>query len=92
MGYHEPHLTPWVIIYRVFILKYSWNIFNKSVFLIILKSLKFSSHYYVTIYIQNLLKICHCKKIQVHVQVFLLFKNTGYNVFKVFFGIFHSLN
>jgi hypothetical protein len=29
-GYHEPHLPPWVIVYWVFILKYFWNISNKS--------------------------------------------------------------
>jgi hypothetical protein len=33
------------------------------------------------------------KKIQVHLQdFFLLHKNTSYNVFKMFLGIFHSLD
>jgi hypothetical protein len=31
------------------------------------------------------------KKIQVLLQVLLLFKNIGYNVFKVLLGIHHSL-
>ncbi len=30
MEYREPHLPTWVIIYWVFILKYSWNIMKKS--------------------------------------------------------------
>jgi hypothetical protein len=28
MGYHEPPPPPWVIVYWVFILEYSWNILN----------------------------------------------------------------
>jgi hypothetical protein len=43
------------------------------------------------IYIKYLLKISHFQN-QVHLQVFLLFKSIGYNVFKVTLGIFHSLN
>jgi hypothetical protein len=35
--------------------------------------------------IKNLVKICHCQKNQIHLQIFLLLKNTSYNVFKVFF-------
>jgi hypothetical protein len=34
------------------------------------------------VYIKNLLKNVIVKKIQVHLQVLLLFKNIGYNVFK----------
>jgi hypothetical protein len=30
MRYHEPHPPLWVTIYWVFILKYFWNILNKS--------------------------------------------------------------
>jgi hypothetical protein len=51
MGYHEPHLPPWVIVYWVFILKYFWNILNKSLQENLFKSLKISSHYYVMVYI-----------------------------------------
>jgi len=43
------------------------------------------------VYIINMLKIYHLKK-KLHLQVLLLFKNIGYNVFKVFLGIFHSLD
>jgi len=56
------------------------------------KSLKFSSHYYVMVYIKNLSKNVIVKKIQIHLQMLLLFKNIGYNDFKMFLGIFHSLN
>jgi len=54
--------------------------------------LKISSDYYVMVYIKNLLKICHCQKIQVHLQVLLLLKSIGNNAFQMFLGIFHLLN
>jgi len=41
------------------------------------------------IYIENLLNISHLKKIQIHLQVLLLLKNTCYNVFKVFLSIIY---
>jgi hypothetical protein len=44
------------------------------------------------VYIKNLSKNVIVKKIQIHLQMFLLFKNIGYNDFKMFLGIFHSLN
>jgi hypothetical protein len=44
------------------------------------------------VYIKKLLNICHCQKFQIHLQVLLLLKNTSYNVFKMFLGIFHSLD
>ncbi len=31
------------------------------------------------------------KRVQVHLQVLLLKKNIGYSVFKMFLGIYHSL-
>ncbi len=36
--------------------------FEQKTFLKSWKILKFSSHYYVIVYIKNLLKICHCQK------------------------------
>ncbi len=83
--YHEPHSPSWVTAYWVFILEYSWNILNKFFY-------KFSSHYYIMVYIKNLLEICHVKKIQAHLQVHLLLKNIGYTVLKMLLGIFHSLD
>jgi len=50
---HELDLPPWVTIYWVFILKYSWNLLNTNLFKNLEKSLKFPSHYYVVIYIKN---------------------------------------
>jgi hypothetical protein len=44
------------------------------------------------VYIKKLLKNVIFKKIQIHLQVFLLLKNTSYNAFKVFLDIFHSLD
>jgi hypothetical protein len=46
------------------------------------------------VYIKNLLNICNFKKIQIHLQVFLLFKSTGhgYNGLKIILDIFHSLD
>jgi hypothetical protein len=44
------------------------------------------------VYIKILLKYVIFKKNQVHLQVFLLFKNIGFNVFKMFLGIFHLLD
>jgi hypothetical protein len=32
------------------------------------------------------------KKIQIHLQVVLLFKNSDYNAFKMLLDIFHSLD
>jgi hypothetical protein len=58
-----------------------WNIFGifwKRKLNFFEKSQKFILHYYVIVYIRNLLKLCHFPKIQVHLQVFL--------------GVFHSLN
>jgi len=75
------------VYFRTF-LEYFEQFFLKN----ILKSLKFSLDYYVMVYIKNLLKIWHCQKIQVHLQVLLLLKSIGYNVFKMFLGIFHLLN
>jgi len=42
------------------------------------------------IYIENLLNISHLKKIQIHLQVLLLLKNTCYNVLKVFLSIIYK--
>jgi hypothetical protein len=43
---------------------------------------------FVNVSIKSLLKIYHLKKIQIHLQLFLLFRNTSYSVFKEFLGIF----
>jgi hypothetical protein len=59
--YHEPHPhPPWVIAYVYFVmfLKY----FEQFVFKIHEKSWNFSSHYYVMVYNQTLLKIYHFQK------------------------------
>jgi hypothetical protein len=61
-GYCELDPPPWVTAYWVFILQYSWNLLNKSLFKNLLKFLKFSSPYYVIFYIKTLLKICLSKK------------------------------
>jgi hypothetical protein len=62
-------------------------------FLKILNFLKeFSSHYYVMDHNKNCYKYFIVKKIEVHLQAFELFKNIGYNVFKMLFSIFHSLD
>jgi len=56
------------------------------------KKIKFSSHYYFMVYVKNLLKICDCQKNSNLFTSFLLLKNTNYNIFKIFLGIFHSLD
>ncbi len=38
------------------------------------------------VYILKCFKMSFSKKIQLHLQVLLLFKNIGYNVFKMIFG------
>jgi hypothetical protein len=48
---------------------------------------KKSSHYYVMVYIKNFLKICHCKKNQMHLQSFYCFK-TLVTIFWNVFGFF----
>jgi hypothetical protein len=52
-------------------------------------SWKFSSYYIIIFYIINMPK--NIIKIY-HLQILPLFKNIGYNVFKLFLGIFHSLD
>jgi hypothetical protein len=60
-GDYEPHPSFWVIAYWVFILKYFWNILNKS-FLKILKNLEIIITLLCMVYIKNLLKLCHFQK------------------------------
>jgi hypothetical protein len=84
--YHEPHPPLWVIVYWVFILKYFWNILNKKIW----RSLKFSLHYYVMVYIKNLLNICDCKKnSSPFTSLFIALKH-WLQCFQMFLGIFHS--
>ncbi len=82
---------PWVIAYWVFILKYSWNLLSKSFLKNFEKSWNFSSHYYVMVYIKNLLRICHCQKNSSPFTIPFIILKIGYNVFKMLLGIFHSL-
>jgi hypothetical protein len=89
IGYHE--LALWVIAYWVFILKYSWNLLSKSFLKNLEKSWNFSSHYYVMVYIKNLLRICHCQKNSSPFTIPFIIQKIGYNVFKMLLGIFHSL-
>jgi hypothetical protein len=43
---------------------------------------------YINFFKKNLI----VKNIKVHLKVLVLLKNTSYNVFKMFLGIFHSLD
>ncbi len=92
MGYNEPHPPFWAIAYWVFILEYYWNTLNKSLPKNLEKSWKFSSQYYVMVYIKKLLQICHFQKnSSPFTSPFSILKH-WYNVFKVFLGICHSLD
>jgi len=60
-------------------LEYSWNIFLK----LFEKSLNFlilNSYYFIKVYVKISVKNVIFKKIQIHLQVLLLFKNKHYNV------------
>jgi hypothetical protein len=45
-------------------------------------------HYYVIVYIRNLLKVCKFQKLQVHLQVFLLLERTSSMHSKCFWVLF----
>jgi hypothetical protein len=62
MGHHELDSPPWVITYWVFILGYFQSLLNKLLLRDLEKYFKISSHYYVMVYIKNILKIYHCQK------------------------------
>jgi hypothetical protein len=86
-------LAPLVIPYWVFVLEYSLNILNNFFKKNLETSWKFSSHNYVMVYIKTLLNIMSFSlKFKFIYKFFLLFKNISYNVFKVFLGVFHSLD
>jgi hypothetical protein len=60
------------------VFKYPWNILEKS-----LKKyfkLKKNSYYFIKVYVRNLAKNVIFKKIQIHLQVFLLLKSKCYIV------------
>jgi hypothetical protein len=86
------HTCPLVTPYWLFVLRYSLNILNNFLKENLKTSWNFASHDYVMVYIKNLLKIRHCQKNSSPFTSVLLFKNTSYNVFKMFLGIFHSLD
>ncbi len=70
-------LLLWLLLkrYSLYIVKILLKFFWKNIF----KNLNFSSYYYVKFYVKNLTKNVIFKKIQIHLQVLLLFKNKHYN-------------
>jgi hypothetical protein len=56
------------------------------------KYLNFHHTIMLWLLLKNLLKLCHVKKNSNPLQILLLFKNIGYNVFKMFLVIFQSLD
>jgi len=65
------------------------NILGIYIFKFQKKSSKISLYYFVKVCVKNLTKICHFQSFQVHLQVYLLFKSSGY---KSFYTIFEGSN
>jgi hypothetical protein len=66
-----------IALWEIFIV-YSRNILKKSSKKCF-KLKKTSSYYFIKIYVKNLAKNIIFRKFQIHLQVFLLFKNKCYN-------------
>jgi hypothetical protein len=73
----SPLVDYWLGVYYKTFLEY----FKEELFKKCWKIWKFSSHYYVMVYINVFLKIFHFQKNQVHLQVLLLLTNTSYVMF-----------
>jgi len=69
-------------------LEYSWNIFEKCIFL----NFKFSSYHFIKVYVKNLAKHVIFKKIHIHLQGLLLLKTNVTMFNECFLFIFYSLD
>jgi hypothetical protein len=86
MRLHEPHLLVFLLFFIAFVinfgeifLEYSWRILFK-IFEKVFNLKKKSSYYFIKVHVRILLKHVIFKKIEIHKQIFLLFKNKHYNV------------
>jgi hypothetical protein len=76
MSHTHLFFTAFVTTFGEIFLKYSWNNLQKN----LLNFVKKLSWYFIKVHVKKLMKNVIFKKIEIHLQVILLFKNKRYNV------------